>query len=697
MEIWNHVFMQDEVDDRREILGELPRKNIDTGSSVERVATSCCRTSDNVFETDLLRAARRGRRVALRASGYGARRRATTSRSRSSASTAARPTFLIADGVQPSNEGRGYILRRMLRRVVSHARRLGIEGEVHASARGERTVERFGDAYPELVENRAYVEQVRGLGGGALRRHAPPGDGAVREAEVDRRRGRPASAGRRRVQAARHVRLPDGAHARARRGRGPVGRRGPVRDAPGRAARPARTRGEEGTVEDRARRRRRASPADRVRRVPDPRRPRAPSRSCSTPTTPGSSRPRRARTSASSWTARRSTPSRGGQVGDHGDDPHADRRDPRASTPSGAGRTSIVHVGIGRSRARSARARTSHAEVDRIRREATARAHTVDPRRPLDPEAPARRARAAGGLARRARAAALRLPAPRAVPHDLLEEAEEMANRRLARGRAGHDLRDDDGRGEEPGRDRAVRREVRRLRPRRRDRRLLAASSAAARTCRAPGASASIRILHEGSIGAGMRRVEALVGPDALREINAERELLRGLVEALGAKDSGGGARARAPGGRSENKRLESELGPVARGGPRRGDRQLAESAHDRRRRRARGRRGAGRGRRRAPRARAEGRATASSDRPGGRRGRQRGGRQGDARRRVHQAPPSTAASPRPPCSRPRRRRSAAAPAARTSSRSPAAKDAAAVPEALGAIPARLKELLAAG
>ena len=53
------------------------------------------------------------------------------------------------------------------------------------------------------------------------------------------------------------------------------------------------------------------------------------------------------------------------------------------------------------------------------------------------------------------------------------------------------------------------------------------------------GNVAIIRILHEGSIGAGMRRVEALVGPDALREINAERELLRGLADALGVKDPG--------------------------------------------------------------------------------------------------------------------------------------------------------------
>ena len=69
-----------------------------------------------------------------------------------------------------------------------------------------------------------------------------------------------------------------------------------------------------------------------------------------------------------------------------------------------------------------------------------------------------------------------------------------------------------------------------------------------------------IRILREGSIGAGMRRVEALVGPDALREINAERELLRGLVEALGSQDP----RAAVEHARrvvEENKRLKNELG----------------------------------------------------------------------------------------------------------------------------------------
>src|SRR5262249_59760297 len=68
-------------------------------------------------------------------------------------------TFLVADGVQPANEGRGYILRRMLRRVVSHARRLGIEGGVLDPVITS-VVTGFGEAYPELRENEAFIRQV---------------------------------------------------------------------------------------------------------------------------------------------------------------------------------------------------------------------------------------------------------------------------------------------------------------------------------------------------------------------------------------------------------------------------------------------------------------------------------------------------------------------------------------------------------
>ncbi|MGZ4152806.1 MAG: alanine--tRNA ligase, partial [Actinomycetota bacterium] len=156
IEIWNHVFMQDEVDDRMTIVGELPEKNIDTGSSLERVAV-VLQDVDNVFETDIMRPLLE---VAEELTGvpHGKDDRTDVSL-KVIAEHGRATTFLIADGVLPSNEGRGYVLRRMLRRVVSHARRLGIEREVMPSLVAT-TVEHFGAAYPELVENRAYVERV---------------------------------------------------------------------------------------------------------------------------------------------------------------------------------------------------------------------------------------------------------------------------------------------------------------------------------------------------------------------------------------------------------------------------------------------------------------------------------------------------------------------------------------------------------
>ena len=91
------------------------------------------------------------------------------------------------------------------------------------------------------------------------------------------------------------------------------------------------------------------------------------------------------------------------------------------------------------------------------------------------------------------------------------------------------------------------------------------ASCAAGRTSTGRATSSLIRILHEGSIGAGMRRVEALVGPDALREINAERALLRGLVETLGSTDPAS-AIDRARQLLERVKRLETELGKIRQG-----------------------------------------------------------------------------------------------------------------------------------
>ena len=141
MEIWNHVFMQDEVDDDAEVLRELPAKNIDTGASVERVAVAL-QNVGSFFETDLFRPILEEVQ-SLSGKHYGADERDDIS-IRIVGEHARATAFLVADGVQPSNEGRGYILRRMLRRVVSHARRLGIEGPVMAPAarRGAARVRR---------------------------------------------------------------------------------------------------------------------------------------------------------------------------------------------------------------------------------------------------------------------------------------------------------------------------------------------------------------------------------------------------------------------------------------------------------------------------------------------------------------------------------------------------------------------------
>ena len=197
MEIWNHVFMQHQVDEHAEILGDLPRKNIDTGSSVERVAVV------QPGGRELLRDRPASRRSSTRSQSLSGKRYGADERHdvsiRIIGEHARATAFLVADGVQPSNEGRGYILRRMLRRVVS----------ARAPARACRArccrplvavvVEGFGDAYPELVENRAFVEQVLGSEeerfSGTLRQGMTLFD----EAEVAGR-GRP-DRGRRRLQA----------------------------------------------------------------------------------------------------------------------------------------------------------------------------------------------------------------------------------------------------------------------------------------------------------------------------------------------------------------------------------------------------------------------------------------------------------------------------------------------------------------
>ncbi len=156
MEIWNLVFMQNLCDDNINVIGDLPKKNIDTGSGLERVAV-VLQERDNVFETDLLGPVVE---VAESVTGrrYGADERDDVSL-RIIAEHGKATTFLMGDGVLPSNEGRGYVLRRMLRRLITHARKLGVDKPV-MGALVDKTVELMGETYPELAENRAFIEQV---------------------------------------------------------------------------------------------------------------------------------------------------------------------------------------------------------------------------------------------------------------------------------------------------------------------------------------------------------------------------------------------------------------------------------------------------------------------------------------------------------------------------------------------------------
>src|SRR5438874_2474852 len=153
MEFYNLVFMQYDLKPDRTI-EPLPAENVDTGLGVERGA---CVIQDvgSVFDTDGFRlimdwvAAESG--VA-----YGENPTATKAH-RVLADHGRAMSFLIADGVTPSNEGRGYICRRIIRRAVQHGQRIGLDRVYRL---GGVVVEQMGDAYPELKEHAAEIERV---------------------------------------------------------------------------------------------------------------------------------------------------------------------------------------------------------------------------------------------------------------------------------------------------------------------------------------------------------------------------------------------------------------------------------------------------------------------------------------------------------------------------------------------------------
>jgi alanyl-tRNA synthetase len=152
LEFWNHVFMTyDLAEDGA--LSELPMRNIDTGMGLDRMA-AILQDVPSVFETDLLRPlVELAEELSGRSYGAGG---AVTRAMRIVADHSRGTAFLIADGVVPSNEDRGYILRRIMRRAIQQGRALGLEPP-WLGRFAERTIELMGGAYPELHAEREAI------------------------------------------------------------------------------------------------------------------------------------------------------------------------------------------------------------------------------------------------------------------------------------------------------------------------------------------------------------------------------------------------------------------------------------------------------------------------------------------------------------------------------------------------------------
>src|SRR5512138_3587865 len=155
LEIRNLVFMQFERSEDG-ALTPLPRPSIDTGAGLERMASVAQGKRSN-YDTDLFQNIIRAIE-ALSGKRYDAGSDDGVSM-RVIADHARATTFLVGDGVLPSNEGRGYVLRRIMRRAIRHGKRLGLEKLFLADV-CTAVIEEMGQAYPETRENRAFITRV---------------------------------------------------------------------------------------------------------------------------------------------------------------------------------------------------------------------------------------------------------------------------------------------------------------------------------------------------------------------------------------------------------------------------------------------------------------------------------------------------------------------------------------------------------
>lgn len=155
MEVWNNVFTQFDNDGHGNYT-ELEHKNIDTGMGLERLAVAV-QGEDSLFTVDTNKALL-GRVCELSHTQY-QKDHATDISLRIVADHVKSCTFMISDGIMPSNEGRGYVLRRLLRRGARHGRKLGIEGRFLAEL-SKTVIGLSRDGYPELEEKQAMIFKV---------------------------------------------------------------------------------------------------------------------------------------------------------------------------------------------------------------------------------------------------------------------------------------------------------------------------------------------------------------------------------------------------------------------------------------------------------------------------------------------------------------------------------------------------------
>ncbi len=155
MEVWNDVFTQFDNDGKGNYT-ELEQKNIDTGMGLERLAV-VVQDVDSIFDVDTVQALRN--KVCEIAGVKYHENEDTDVSIRIITDHIRSATFMISDGIMPTNEGRGYVLRRIIRRAARQGRKLGIQG-IFLAGLSEAVIEGSKDGYPELEEKKAFILNV---------------------------------------------------------------------------------------------------------------------------------------------------------------------------------------------------------------------------------------------------------------------------------------------------------------------------------------------------------------------------------------------------------------------------------------------------------------------------------------------------------------------------------------------------------